>query len=119
MLLNLGLLGFFKYGDFFLDNAITVLNLTSIRYQPVMFDIVLPVGISFYTFQTLSYTLDVYRGKIKPGRSFLDYALYVSFFPQLAADPIVRANDFLPQCKQPRKANKNQWGCGLSLILLT
>ena len=78
----------------------------------------MPVGISFYTFQTLSYTIDVYRKKIKPSKSLLDYALYVSFFPQLVAGPIVRANDFLPQCQTPRKTNKDQFGWGLSLVTI-
>ncbi len=118
LLLNLGLLSFFKYGNFMLDNMIEMLDLIGISYQPLPLDIVLPVGISFYTFQTLSYTLDVYREKIKPGHSFLDYALYVSFFPQLVAGPIVRANDFLPQCEQPRKADLNQLGWGLSLLTI-
>ena len=67
-------------------------------------NIILPVGISFYTFQTLSYTLDVYRRDMAPAKSFLDYALYVTFFPQLVAGPIVRAIDFVPQCVEPGEA---------------
>jgi D-alanyl-lipoteichoic acid acyltransferase DltB (MBOAT superfamily) len=81
-------------------------------------DIVLPVGISFYTFQTLSYTLDVYRRKLAPPESFLDYALYVTFFPQLVAGPIVRAADFLPQCMEPRIFSGRNMGWGLSLMVL-
>ncbi len=115
---NLGLLGYFKYGDFLLDNSIDILNILGINFSPARLDIILPVGISFYTFQTLSYTIDVYRKKIKPGNSFLDYALYVSFFPQLVAGPIVRANDFLPQCQTPRRANRDQFGWGLSLLTI-
>ena len=117
LIVNLGLLGYFKYGEFFLSNSIFFLKLFGVDFKPLAFDIVLPVGISFYTFQTLSYTIDVYRGKIKPGNSFLDYALYVSFFPQLVAGPIVRAGDFLPQCIHPRKASQDQLGWGLSLLV--
>lgn len=116
LLLNLGLLSFFKYGSFLLENCMDLMSVIGIEFQPMVFDVILPVGISFYTFQTLSYSLDVYRGKIKPGRSFLDYALYVSFFPQLVAGPIVRANDFLPQCEKPRMASEDQIGWGLTLL---
>ena len=115
---NLGLLGFFKYGGFVLDNFVEIVNAFGISYQPAAPDIVLPVGISFYTFQTLSYTLDAYRGATQPWRSFLDYALFVTFFPQLVAGPIVRAVDFLPQCVEPRRANARQVGWGLSLLTL-
>jgi len=79
---------------------------------------VLPVGISFYTFQTLSYTLDIYRRKMKPWGSLLDYAMYVTFFPQLVAGPIVRAAEFLPQCRQPRRATGRQLAWGLFLLTL-
>lgn len=116
LFLNLGLLGFFKYGGFLLDSGRILFDYIGVNFQPIALDIILPVGISFYTFQTLSYSLDVYRGKIKPGQSFLDYALYVSFFPQLVAGPIVRANDFLPQCETKRKANSDQIGWGLTLL---
>jgi alginate O-acetyltransferase complex protein AlgI len=115
---NLGLLGYFKYGGFLVDNSIYFLNLMGIDFQPAKLDIILPVGISFYTFQTLSYSIDVYREKIKPGKSLLDYALFVSFFPQLVAGPIVRAADFIPQCETPRKASKDQFGWGLSLLTI-
>lgn len=115
---NLGLLGFFKYGNFALDNLQALLGLIGIQYAPPPLDIVLPVGISFYTFQTLSYTLDIYRGKAKPWSSFLDYAMYVTFFPQLVAGPIVRATDFLPQCPEPRKPGMSTIGWGLSLLVL-
>ena len=116
--MNLGLLGYFKYGNFLLENSVVFLNCLGIHFSPAPADIVLPVGISFYTFQTLSYTIDVYRKKIEPGKSFMDYALYVSFFPQLVAGPIVRAHDFLPQCETPRKADRDQIGWGLSLITI-
>src|SRR5690606_24892581 len=89
-----------------------------IVFEPVTMSIVLPVGISFYTFQTLSYSIDVYRGQLTPARSFLDYALYVTFFPQLVAGPIVRAVDFLPQCEQPRRASPQQLGWGAMLLVI-
>lgn len=115
---NLGLLGFFKYGDFLSDNVAVLLAFIGIVYEPVDSGIVLPVGISFYTFQTLSYTLDVYRGRMKPCSSFLDYALYVTFFPQLVAGPIVRAVDFLPQCETRRRSTGQQMYWGLVLLIL-
>lgn len=113
---NLGLLAYFKYGNFMLENFITLSEQFGIAFTPAKLDIVLPIGISFYTFQTLSYTLDVYRGKLQPARSWLDFAFFVTFFPQLVAGPIVRASDFLPQCVTPRKASMDQLGWGLALI---
>jgi len=118
LLLNLGLLGFFKYGEFLLDNFIHILSLIGVSYQPAAWSIVLPVGISFYTFQTLSYTIDVYRGSLKPGKSFSDFALFVTFFPQLVAGPIVRAADFLPQCEHPARVTSKMFGWGMFLITL-
>jgi len=115
---NLGVLGFFKYGNFVLDNFVRLAQGVGIEYEPVAPDIVLPVGISFYTFQTLSYTLDVYRGKSKPWSSFLDFALFVTFFPQLVAGPIVRAVDFLPQCVRPKTVSASQFSWGLILLLV-
>ncbi|MGH0031133.1 MAG: MBOAT family O-acyltransferase [Myxococcota bacterium] len=93
---NLGLLGFFKYGAFFSESVMAALGRTLPATSPWL-DVVLPVGISFYTLQSLSYTLDVYRGTQTPTKSALDFALYVSFFPQLVAGPIVRAGELLPQ----------------------
>lgn len=118
LFVNLGLLGYFKYGNFILTNTISLFSELGINFSPLAVDIILPVGISFYTFQTLSYTLDIYKGNLKPSKSFLDYALYVSFFPQLVAGPIVRANEFLPQCISPKKANIDQLGWGLSLLVI-
>lgn len=115
---NLGLLAFFKYGGFALDNFVAMVNAAGIQYQPAAPNIILPVGISFYTFQTLSYTLDVYRGQGRPWKSFLDFALYVTFFPQLVAGPIVRAVDFLPQCIAPHRPDRKQLSWGLSLLTL-
>ena len=109
---NLGMLGFFKYGDFFLQNFITLASYLGLQYQGMPYDIVLPVGISFYTFQTLSYTIDVYRGDLERSDSFLDFALFVTFFPQLVAGPIVRAKDFLPQLLAPVKAVRHEIGVG-------
>ncbi len=97
---NLGLLGFFKYCNFFIDSA--ALMLAPLGFNLQSLNIILPVGISFYTFQTLSYTIDIYRKRIEPCHDFFDFALFVGFFPQLVAGPIVRAADFLPQLKTPR-----------------
>ncbi len=113
---NLGLLGYFKYGEFFLNNFVSLMDSLGVAYQPPEMDIVLPVGISFYTFQTLSYTIDVYRGDGKPWHSFGDFALFVTFFPQLVAGPIVRAFDFLPQCTERQIATARQFGWGLVLL---
>ena len=90
----------------------------SIQFTPAESNIVLPVGISFYTFVTLSYTFDVYRRKIEPEKSFLNYALLVTFFPHLLAGPILRAKEFLPQCIQPKIATAKQLGWGLTLMVL-
>lgn len=118
LVVNLGLLCFFKYGNFLLENFIICARFVGVTYAPTEYDVILPVGISFYTFQTLSYTLDVYRGNAKPWKSFLDFALYVTFFPQLVAGPIVRAVDFLPQCLESKRATGKEIGWGLNLLLL-
>lgn len=99
---NLGVLGFFKYFDFFLGSAVQLLNALGLSAEPRLLNIILPVGISFYTFQTLAYTIDVYRGHIRAERSLLNFAVFVSFFPQLVAGPILRAGEFLPQIRRPR-----------------
>ncbi len=95
LVVNLGMLGFFKYFNFFIDSAAPLLEQLGLHTQTL--NIILPVGISFYTFQTLSYTLDVYRKQLKPCENFWDFSLFVSFFPQLVAGPVVRASQFLPQ----------------------
>lgn len=118
LIVNLGLLGVFKYGTFLVQSFAQGLDLLGIQYQPPALDIVLPVGISFYTFQTLSYSLDVYRRQIDPWRSFVDYALFVTFFPQLVAGPIVRARDFLPQTLEPKRVSSRHLTWGLSLLTL-
>ncbi|MBN1558253.1 MAG: MBOAT family protein [Lentisphaerae bacterium] len=114
---NLGLLGFFKYYDFFAGSLQALLGRLGWEADVRLLHIVLPVGISFYTFQTLSYTLDVYRGTLKPARRFLDYALYVAFFPQLVAGPIERAARLLPQVQRPRRVSAAMLGEGLFLML--
>ncbi len=116
LIINLGLLCFFKYFYFLCDNLRLLLSMIGIHFQPPAWNIILPVGISFYTFQTLSYTIDIYRGQMKPARNFWDYALYVSFFPQLLAGPIERANRLLPQIQRPRQLNSNQVTEGAFLI---
>lgn len=115
---NLGLLAYFKYGTFFVENFLAFVHAIGLDLTLAKSSIILPVGISFYTFQTLSYTLDVYRNNMAPSRSFLDYALYVTFFPQLVAGPIVRAVDFLPQCEEPKRFSGQAVGWGLTLMLL-
>ncbi len=114
---NLGLLGYYKYYGFFADNLDALGAMVGVDLGVPHRSIVLPVGISFYTFQTMSYTIDVYRGRLRPTFSFLDFALYVTFFPQLVAGPIVRATDFLPQCTEPKPFRLDEIGWGLQLLL--
>ncbi len=118
LVLNLGLLAYFKYGTFVLENFTILVQSLGVDWSPAAPNIILPVGISFYTFQTLSYTIDIYRRQAKPCHSFLDYALFVTFFPQLVAGPIVRATEFLPQCEEPKRATSKQLGWGLSLFVI-
>src|SRR5262249_12425001 len=96
---NLGLLGFFKYFNFFLDNTYRVLGLFELSLDKPTLDIILPLGISFYTFETISYVVDIYRGRNRAVRDPLDYAIFIMFFPHLVAGPIVRPRDFLPQLR--------------------
>ncbi|HEV2678754.1 MAG TPA: MBOAT family O-acyltransferase [Aliidongia sp.] len=100
---NLALLFTFKYFNFFTDSFVGLLHAAGIAANPVTVRLILPVGISFYTFQSLSYTLDIYRGHLRARRSLLDYATFVGFFPQLVAGPIVRAYDFLPQLDELKR----------------
>lgn len=115
---NLGLLGYFKYGGFLMENFQTLMTALGVVYQPVDWHIVLPVGISFYTFQTMSYSLDVYLRRAKPADNFLDFALFVTFFPQLVAGPIVRPTDLIPQFRLLRVASSQQIAWGLGLMTL-
>ena len=112
---NLGILGFFKYFNFFADSLYALLENLGWSFDRRTLDIVLPVGISFYTFQTMSYTIDVYRGQLKPTRDFLTFALYVSYFPQLVAGPIERAKNLLPRLEKPRTLQPGQIKDGLFL----
>lgn len=114
---NLGFLGFFKYCDFFIVSFMDFATFFGWHPDPFYLKVVLPVGISFYTFQTLGYTIDVYRKDIKPCERFLDFALFVSFFPQLVAGPIERAGRLLPQLQMPR-SQVIDWSGALSLILI-
>ncbi|MFK5956663.1 MAG: MBOAT family protein [Planctomycetota bacterium] len=117
LFVNLGILGFFKYCDFFLSSAAGLL--TSLGFEPHIgtLQIILPVGVSFYTFQTMSYSLDIYYRRLQPTRSLLDLSLFVGFFPQLVAGPIVRASDFLPQLKTPRRIARIAFKPALFLFL--
>ncbi len=115
---NLGLLGYFKYGGFLLENFSVLMAGFGVVWKAPAWDIILPVGISFYTFQTMSYTLDVYHRRSPPGDSLLDFSLFVTFFPQLVAGPIVRPTDLLPQFARPVVASAQQLSWGLMLIVL-
>ena len=115
---NLGMLLYFKYGTFLLHNFAALMAGLGIDYHPPTFDIVLPVGISFYTFATMSYTLDVYLRRALPARNFLDYALFVTFFPHLVAGPIMRPTELVPQFEQERRASAQQLRFGLALMTL-
>ena len=112
----LSLLFFFKYFNFFSDSVVQLLGVFSIRLHPVTLKVLLPVGISFYTFQTLSYVIDVYRGKVKPEHHFGIYATFVSFFPQLVAGPIERTENLLPQISREKTFRCDQAAYGLKLM---
>jgi len=114
---NIGLLGFFKYYNFFLDNFITAFSLFGTEITAHSLNIILPLGISFYTFQTLSYTIDVYRKKIDPSKDIIAFSAFVSFFPQLVAGPIERASNLLPQFKNRRTFDYSKAVDGLRQIL--
>lgn len=114
---NLGMLGFFKYYNFFATNLVEGFSLMGIELDPFTLNIILPVGISFYTFQTLSYTIDIYRGTIRPTSNVVDFFAYVSFFPQLVAGPIEKARDLLPQFRAKRQFSYPLAVSGLRLIL--
>src|SRR6476620_19823 len=118
VIVNLGMLGYFKYGGFLLQNFVELAASVGVIYHPPGWDIVLPVGISFYTFATLSYTLDVYLRRSKPAGHFLDYALFVTFFPHLVAGPIMRPTELVPQFAQPRRATPDMLRFGLALMTL-
>lgn len=117
LLINLGLLGFFKYYNFFLENFIEAFSFFGVQFTPKTLNIILPVGISFYTFQTLSYSIDIYKRKLEPSNDFVAFAAYVSFFPQLVAGPIERASNLLPQFFEKRSLTAPQVSDGLRQIL--
>jgi D-alanyl-lipoteichoic acid acyltransferase DltB (MBOAT superfamily) len=130
LIVNLGVLSYFKYSYYYTDllNYAFGTNFQAVNYLHIfangtfgtdfdVFDIFLPVGISFYTFQTLSYSIDIYRNKLKPTDNVLDFAFFVSFFPQLVAGPIVRAADFIPQIKKPFHLTNAQFGLAVYLII--
>ncbi len=114
---NLGLLGFFKYQNFFIDNFTSAFSFFGQDIKASGLNIVLPVGISFYTLQTLSYTIDIYKGKIAPIKDFIAFASFVSFFPQLVAGPIERGKNLIPQFCSPRKFTYDQAVDGMRQIL--
>jgi alginate O-acetyltransferase complex protein AlgI len=115
---NLGMLCFFKYGTFLLENFVTLVNLIGIDFSPAKPNIILPAGISFYTFTTLCYTIDMYQKKSEPVKSMLDFSLFVTFFPHLVAGPIVRPPQLVPQFEVPRSATMKQMTEGLLLLTL-
>lgn len=117
VLTNLGLLATFKYYGFFYESFQEMLAIGGLAIESSTLSIVLPVGISFYTFQTMSYTIDVYRGRMKPTKDWVAFATYVAFFPQLVAGPIERASNLLPQFSKNRKFSDAQSRDGLRLIL--
>jgi D-alanyl-lipoteichoic acid acyltransferase DltB (MBOAT superfamily) len=112
------ILGFFKYFGFFVESAVMLLTAVGLQVSTPALNILLPLGISFYTFQTLSYIVDIYRGRTEPISRFTDFALYVSFFPKLVAGPIERSESFLPQIQSPRIVTQAHWDRGLYLILV-
>ena len=111
------LLGYFKYANFFIENRIEAWSSVGVHMDPWSLKVILPVGISFYTFQTLSYSIDIYRRRLEPTRNFIDFAAFVSFFPQLAAGPIERASALLPQIATRRKFEYEEGVSGLRPIL--
>jgi len=117
IIVNLGLLGYFKYGHFLEENFTRLMTAFGVDYEISSASIILPLGISFYTFQSMSYSFDVYRERIRPSDSLLDFALYVSFFPQLVAGPILRANFFLQQLIENNRQRIADYGWGFTLIV--
>ena len=113
--INLALLGYFKYCNFFIDSALELSAALGLELPRPVLSVILPIGISFYTFQSMCYTIDVYRGRQEPISDFLDLLLYVCFFPQLVAGPIERAGHMLPQFQQPRTLRYEQVTSGLAL----
>jgi len=118
LIINLGILGYFKYFNFFAGSLVALADTIGWDISWTAAKIILPVGISFYTFQSISYTVDIYRGQLKPTRSFIDFAAFVSFFPQLVAGPIVRAKEFVFQLKEKRHFSAENFQTGLTRFML-
>ena len=114
VIINLGMLGYFKYTNFFIEMANGLMGAGFLDFQ----NIFLPVGISFFVFQSMSYTIDIYRGQIRPLERWIDYLFYLSFFPQLVAGPIVRAKDFIPQIRRPLFVSREMFGTAIGLIVI-
>ena len=114
VIINLGMLGYFKYTNFFIEMANGLMGAGFLDFQ----NIFLPVGISFFVFQSMSYTIDIYRGQIRPLERWIDYVFYLSFFPQLVAGPIVRAKDFIPQIRRPLFVSREMFGTAIGLIVI-
>ena len=114
VVINLGMLGYFKYTNFFIEMANGLMGAGFLDFQ----NIFLPVGISFFVFQSMSYTIDIYRGQIRPLERWIDYLFYLSFFPQLVAGPIVRAKDFIPQIRRPLYVSREMFGTAIGLIVI-
>jgi alginate O-acetyltransferase complex protein AlgI len=115
--IDLVVLGFFKYFNFFSDSAIAILHSVGLQADPITLQLILPLGISFHTFQAMGYTIDVYRGRLEPTRNFPDFCLFIAFFPQMIAGPISLAYNLLPQILRPRTIRLAQVNAGLYLIL--
>lgn len=118
LVVNLSFLGFFKYGNFVLQNWQALMTAVGVHYRVPAWNILLPVGISFYTFHSMSYTLDIYWRRAEPIPKLFDFALFVAFFTQLVAGPILRTADLVPQFMRPRTATRNQFCWGLALMTL-
>lgn len=118
LVMNLGVLAFFKYCNFFIENAQAAMLAAGLQPTPLRLDIALPVAISFYTFQSMAYTIDIYRGDLKPAKSLANFLLFVCYFPHLVAGPINRPKGLLSQCEQPRRMTWRGWQEGALLILI-
>ena len=117
LFINLSILGIFKYFNFFLDSFYNLFSILNFEIKRTYFEILLPVGLSFFTFQSMSYSIDIYNRKIKVEKDFLRFATFVSFFPQLVAGPIVRAKNFLPQLATIQPFKWNNFFLGTELII--
>ena len=118
LVMNLGLLGVFKYFNFFAESFQQAFNFIGYKMNPFTLNIILPVGISFYTFQTLSYSIDIYRGNLKPTRNVVSFFTFIAFFPQLVAGPIERASNLLPQIDKKRNFNKEWFKAGILQVTI-